>query len=181
VLQQATGSDHARLDGLVSGLDFANEANYRRFLTSTHAALAGLEQQLERSNVSGLLQDWAQRRRRFALAEDLGALGADAGQPMQGPSKGKLTSDEMLGTLYVLEGSRLGATVLAARAADSSSAAVRDNVRYLTHGRDGRFWRSFLSLLADASAVDTQPMIASAHAAFAIFTRAFEAQGAALR
>ena len=179
ILRQATAVLHARLDSDLAVFDFENLMAYRMFLDCTGRALPGIEQDLETSGVETLLPDWPERRRRTALAEDLRGLGL-APAPLAAGTSQPLSRAQMLGTLYVLEGSRLGATVLARQAETSSSPAVKSNVRYLSHGKGLRFWPSFQCVL-NAAAVSPDEQAAatrSAKRAFEIFIRAFESRKA---
>jgi heme oxygenase (biliverdin-IX-beta and delta-forming) len=75
------------------------------------------------------------------------------------------------GMLYVLEGSRLGARLLARNARAHADARVRSATRYLRHGENERFWQSFLSALeaSEPTRRATTEAVAGAKAAFLMF------------
>jgi heme oxygenase len=75
-----------------------------------------------------------------------------------------------MGAAYVLEGSRLGASVLRPRVPDGMP------TRYLRHGEDGRLWSSFLKRLEEADCVRRRPQVAKAGAlaAFSLFEIAMQ-------
>jgi hypothetical protein len=77
----------------------------------------------------------------------------------------------MLGALYVLEGSRLGARLLVPDLLAGGSARVRAATRYLRHGEGHRLWQSFLTHLESSQDVRACPgeAIAGARMAFALF------------
>ena len=169
-LRVATSKDHAALDAIASALDFDTAFGYGGFLWASAAALIPLEQALERAGVDGWLEDWPLRSRRAALALDLAAL--DVSPPV---SKPEPTPSRAFGVglLYVLEGSRLGARVLARRV---RGAGPDLPIAYLTHGDDGDAWRSFLTWLEAQPKVGlrTDEAIAGARYGFQCFSTAFE-------
>jgi len=169
-LRAATTDSHAALDATVSGWRLQSATGYGAFLSASAAALAPLEQALERAGVAEWLPDWPTRARRAALAEDLAALGlsgpAFAPAEVSSPAFGA-------GLLYVLEGSRLGARFLSrqVRAADAGLPLA-----YLTHGEGQDLWRSFLTWLDAVPKVGfrTDAAEAGARYGFQCFSDAFE-------
>jgi len=169
-LRAATAEAHAALDRHMQAYDLTSRAGYRRFLAASAAALLPLEQALERSGVRELVADWEQRARSRALLADLAHFG-DSARPLT--LDGVFDRERMLGTLYVLEGSRLGARLLVKLAMRSADPEVRAATAYLRHGEGRGLWPSFLSLLERESALaDEAATIAGADAAFALFAEA---------
>jgi heme oxygenase len=82
-----------------------------------------------------------------------------------------LTRSGVLGTMYVLEGSRLGAKFLLKTLADAADPRLFEATTYLAHGRGLRLWQSFLARLADEG-YDEDEAIFSARLAFAAFEQA---------
>jgi heme oxygenase (biliverdin-IX-beta and delta-forming) len=169
-LRAATSQDHATLDAIVSALDFETPFGYAGFLWSSAAALIPLELALERAGVEDWLEDWPLRSRRAALTLDLAHLGVSipVSKPQPTPTHGFGA-----GLLYVLEGSRLGARVLAKRV---RGAGADLPVAYLTHGGDAHPWRSFLTWLEAQPKVGlrTDEAMAGARYGFQCFSAAFE-------
>ncbi len=109
ILRQATRAAHCRVDGAFSPLDLERYRDYCIFLMAHAAVVLPLEAWAERTLARQVLDDWPQRRRSDALLQDLCWLGLQpppslADMPPVGPAS-------LLGMLYVLEGSRLGAQV----------------------------------------------------------------------
>ena len=169
-LRAATFQDHAALDAAVSALDFETAFGYAGFLWASAAALIPLELALERAGVGGWLEDWPLRSRRAALALDLADLGVPVPVSNLQPTPTRAFG---VGLLYVLEGSRLGARVLAKRV---RGAGADSPIAYLTHGDDARPWRSFLTWLEAQPKVGlrTDEAIAGARYGFQCFSAAFE-------
>lgn len=70
----------------------------------------GVEDALNEANAEIHLPDWHERRRTMALRSDLNLMGLAIPEPAQvTPFRGEA---EVLGAIYVLEGSRLGGAVL---------------------------------------------------------------------
>ncbi|MFC5322210.1 biliverdin-producing heme oxygenase [Bradyrhizobium oligotrophicum] len=171
-LKAATAAAHHALDERLGQFDLTTTAHYRRFLQASAAALLPLEAALEHAGVAACFDDWARRRRSPAIMADLADLGGVAipmSLPVQRPDRAFV-----FGTLYVLEGSRLGAAYLLRVVAASADPKVRRAIRYLGHGAGVGLWHSFLSQLSREPATpdDEVRMIESAREAFAVFAQA---------
>lgn len=83
-----------------------------------------------------------------------------------------MTRSGVLGTMYVLEGSRLGAKFLLKTVADSADPRIGEATAYLRHGTGQRLWQSFLSKLASNHSCDEDEAIEAARSAFAAFEQA---------
>jgi len=81
---------------------------------------------------------------------------------------------EMLGAVYVLEASRMGARVMLARLAQHPDSSAMGATAYLRHGFGKRFWPTFLTILEnhpDAQA-DTAGVVQGAKIAYGMFESA---------
>lgn len=172
-LKAATEALHHRLDRGFDALDLKNRNDYIRFLAAQAAVLRPLEEWLTKQGMADTLPDWPARQRSAAIAMDMAGLGApepdrDTAVEFHGASAPRL-----LGVGYVLEGSRLGAQYLSRDIATSPDRAVRDNMRFLTHGTGQRLWPSFLEILerevTDAAAANEAA--AAARQTFDLFIR----------
>jgi heme oxygenase len=170
-LKQATASAHRSLDARLTGFDLTHIIGYRRFLEANAAALLPLEAALEDANVSSIFPDWSQRSRRAAILSDLDALDGAAHSLCEVAPLGR---NAVLGAMYVLEGSRLGATYLMRAIAAGCAPQIAPATRYLGHGAGLRLWPTFLQRLEGEPATprDEADIIAGAHLAFAMFTEA---------
>ena len=170
-LRQATAEAHRDLDARLGALDLARRDGYRRFLEINASALLPLEAALEEAGIAAIFVDWPWRSRRAAIAADLarvrGSLRALEEQP-------KLNRNAVFGTLYVLEGSRLGAKYLLRTVAHSPDPVITQATAYLDHGAGQHLWPSFLHVLEHQPFMpgDEAEIIAAAHSAFALFARA---------
>jgi len=171
-LKATTAAAHHALDERLSGFDLTTTAHYRRFLQASANALLPLEAALEQAGVGELIDDWAQRRRTPAIMADLADMNGRA-HPMQPPGRA-LDRSFVFGTLYVLEGSRLGAAYLLRVVAAAADPRVSPATRYLRHGAGQGLWPSFLARLAvePVTVEDEEAMIESARGAFAMFATA---------
>ncbi|WP_257166009.1 biliverdin-producing heme oxygenase [Bradyrhizobium sp. SRS-191] len=171
-LKAATSAAHHALDERLSRFDLTTTAHYRRFLQASAAALLPLEQMLDRAGADAVLGDWPVRRRAEAICADLADLNGRAAQIELPPRP--LDRPFVFGTLYVLEGSRLGAVYLLRIVTASADPRVRRATRYLRHGAGQGLWRSFLAQLADEPMTpdDQRRTIASARETFAVFATA---------
>jgi heme oxygenase len=152
-------------------LDLRSRADYRRFLEASASALLPLEGALEEAGVDRLFPDWRLRSRRSAIQEDLSQLG---GVPFPLAKPIHLDDEGIVGTMYVLEGSRVGAKPLLKTVLTSSDPEVVGATLYLRHGEGQHLWQSMLVTLdqfADDLA-DASTAIDGARRAFELFARA---------
>ena len=161
-LRAATADAHRRVDELFSRFDLSRRAGYAAFLQSQAAALLPLERALDAGIAPKLPVEWAARRRSPALLADLATWSlpipeADELAPIERPA-------EALGTIYVLEGSRVGGSLLKRSVAGDFPAA------FLSPGPSAR-WRSLLDgLERDLATAESQAeAAAAARRAFALF------------
>lgn len=167
ILREATAADHRRLDSGLGALPLDTVDGYRQFLEFNAAALLPLEDALTNAGVADLLPDWDLRRRTDAILSDLARL---QGTPRLLDVPTLPDRAAMLGTLYVLEGSRLGAAYLLRNLARSNDPRIFRNTRFLSHGAGRQFWPSFLACLeSHAEQLDTGRLVKSALRTFGLF------------
>jgi heme oxygenase (biliverdin-IX-beta and delta-forming) len=166
-LRAATAEAHERVDAAFAGFDLADRESYARFLQAHAEVVWPLE-----ATVPGeqLTPDWEARKRGALIREDLAFLRDVAPQdtpamPAPAPTDWDLAS--LAGTLYVLEGSRLGGKFLARQLPPDFPRA------YLDSDQPAEKWRNLLdridTILYDAAAL--QSALAAAHRVFAAFER----------
>lgn len=169
LLRQGTAGLHTELDGLFAHVDFDNRHSYGEFLRAQAAPLFALEAAIAESALRDAVPDWTERRRSPAMRRDLDILGVAPPAPT---AIGSFTGpDDMLGALYVLEGSRLGAKFIVKQARASRDETVRAATAFLAHGETKPFWPAFLTFLArrEAAGLDRDALVAGARGAFAAF------------
>jgi heme oxygenase (biliverdin-IX-beta and delta-forming) len=173
-LRMSTAAAHRSLDARAGSFELTSLAGYRRFLEASAAALLPLETGLESSGIARLFADWPQRSRTAAITADLGDIGG-AVNPL--PAMAPMSHLDMLGTMYVLEGSRLGARYLLRTVAGSDEPQIVTATRYLRHGQGVPLWRTFLERLErePMTAVGELETVAAAQRAFAMFATAMGA------
>jgi len=158
-LRAATADDHRRTeDSFAAALaDFPD--SYGAFLLAHARAFPAVGRAL----AFGL--DWpAWRARWHDLESDLAALDLDPPPALTLPAAASRA--EALGMAYVLEGSRLGGTLLLNRVPADLPAA------YLGGANDRRPWLLLLALLETIDPADEAAAIAGARAAFSAFRAA---------
>jgi heme oxygenase len=148
-----------------SQAQLGERAAYGRFLRAQAAAHLPTEQALELGGIARLVPDWAQRRRSDSLEADLGSLGLDIPAPAGAPAF--TTPEALLGALYVLEGSRLGGTLLKRAVPAGFPTRFLGNV-------DSSAWQALLAQLDDQLDSDAQraAAIAAARQVFELFEAA---------
>ncbi|MEP9361296.1 biliverdin-producing heme oxygenase [Sphingomonas sp. KR3-1] len=164
----ATTANHERVDMVFSKAQLGERAAYGRFLLAQAAAHLPTEQALEQGGIEELVPDWTARRRAESLKADLRDLGLDLPAPAGAPAFE--TREAQLGALYVLEGSRLGGTLLKRSVPADFPSRFLGNV-------DSAAWQALLARL-DA-ALDSEDRRAAAIAGARQVFDLFEASGRA--
>ncbi|MES2750316.1 MAG: biliverdin-producing heme oxygenase [Pseudomonadota bacterium] len=168
IVSDATRTSHRRLDLALSWLDLGEPRYYAGFLRGQAEALFPIEAALENGGIENHIADWPLRARTPALERDISVMDVSC-DPLPVPEF--KTTAEMLGAVYVLEASRMGARVMLARLAQHPDSTAMDATAYLRHGFGKRFWPSFLSLLENhpAANADTASVVQGAETAFGMF------------
>ena len=146
-----------------------------------HAAvLPALELWLEDHGIDRILPDWSVRRRRYALAEDLAALGIASAPPLPPRFAFSEPGDaDLTGAAYVLEGSRLGGRLLKNSMADQVDPLP---TAFLGHG-ESDLWRGFVEAIGALtfSPSERQRALLAAHSVFTAYEEAFASAGPTAR
>lgn len=160
-LRATTGADHERVDAAFAGFDLADREGYRGFLLAHARALPAAEAVL--AAVPGLP---AFRPRTPLIAADLAAFGETMPAPLPFAVPGGDAG--AWGALYVVEGSRLGGTLLARSVAEGWPGG------YLGAKHLSGEWRVLLAALDEAAVDDawTQRAVEGARATFELYRRA---------
>lgn len=137
-LRARTAEEHARVDALFSRFDLAAEDGYRNFLAAQAGAFLPIEAALDAGGIGEIVPDWHERRRGGALRADLSRLGVAPAEDARPIFEGE---PEMLGALYVLEGSRLGGSLLKRSVAPGFPRA------FLDAPQPPGAWRKLLALI----------------------------------
>lgn len=109
-LRSATADCHRRVDQIYSAARLSDPLSYGNFLRAQAAAFLPVEAALDLAGIADIVEDWPERIRGSLLLKDLAELGI--AEPVSGGSIALSGASAMLGALYVLEGSRLGANLL---------------------------------------------------------------------
>lgn len=166
VLRQGTHAAHDRLDKRMTALNlFSSHDRYQIFLAVQYLFHRDISDIYSRADVAGLLPDIQNRNRLKLIEQDMQDLCVP--YPMvrkTPPVVGTLSA--AIGWLYVAEGSKLGANVLAKRVQDIG---LTDNfgARHLAADAQGRSqsWTGFKAAV-DALEWDVATSLRHAEAAF---------------
>lgn len=169
-ISDATRSSHRRLDLAMSSLDLGRPDYYEGFLRGQAEALFPIEAALTAGGIERHLPDWQSRIRTPALEHDLAAMSI-ACNPL--PQPDFESTAHMLGAVYVLEASRMGARVMLARLAEHPDSDALNATAHLRHGFGKRFWPSFLDILESHPDAQRDPLgvVKGAEIAFAMFEK----------
>jgi heme oxygenase (biliverdin-IX-beta and delta-forming) len=168
-LRSATADDHRLVEEIFSRFRLGSLPEYRAFLRALAAAHVPVEAALDRSGAQHIVPDWPKRRRTALICDDLAELGDRCPPPE--PERFLDDEAEVLGALYVLEGSRLGGAVLRRQVAPDLPQ------RFLGAPPLAGSWRG-LSELLDRRLSDRQKLGRAIHMARQVFA-SFAAAGLA--
>ena len=167
LLRSATRTAHDRVDALFGSCDLATPEGYTRFLTAQAAAWETLAPVLDvpsQARLTGVEADLQ------ALDVPMPAALDDVAIPAAGS----------LGMSYVLEGSRLGSTLLLRDLAERAPELINRAGAYFTASSDLTSWKQLSTILQSQPRNDASDaaVLADATATFDLFERAFHATGA---
>jgi heme oxygenase (biliverdin-IX-beta and delta-forming) len=109
-LRSGTLDCHRRVDEIYSAARLGDRLSYASFLRAQAAAYLPVEAALDRAGIADIIADWPARIRGPLLVEDMAELGVAKPIFVRPPAMDGIS--QMLGALYVLEGSRLGGRLL---------------------------------------------------------------------
>jgi len=172
ILRNHTAATHAALDAQVGG--FSTLEHYRHYLRCLRDFRAPVEHALSQVTPPPSFGDWSLKPIAGAIDADLADLGTP---PAAAPAPADLQpSDDAgwwLGTLYVLEGSAIGARLLLRRA-EALGLTADHGARHLAlQAGDKEAWPRFMALMDAAGADDVEPAKLAANDTFALALRAF--------
>ncbi len=165
-LRRETRAAHERVDARFASLNLKDPDDYRRFLMLHAIAFLPIEKALTDAGAARLVDDWEAMRRSPELVADLEALGLPVPSDEGGPT---FDNDaEMLGAIYVLEGSRLGGAVL------RKSVDPDFPHRFLSHPQPPGRWRGLVAMLERNlyESVQVDSAVKAARGSFAYFEQA---------
>ncbi len=169
-LKEATWSAHMALDALVGG--FGTVADYRRYLAGIAAFRLPVETWLSRNALPQAFADWQPGFVRDELRADLADL--DTPEPTVLRPFSPPEGEGVVGLLYVLEGSSLGARLLAKRA-EALGFSDEFGARHLfSQARNFSNWRAFSERMENVRGYDASASAHWANTAFDYARDAFE-------
>jgi heme oxygenase len=177
-LRSATENAHRRLDGVVEDAGyFLDRPSYAAYLQATLRARQPLELALNKCRAENLFNLWPERAIAPALRTDIQDVTQSASLTQNylivpGPA---FSAAQVIGTLYVLEGSALGARHLAPRAQAIGMSATFGARHFAQQTAIPKTWSTFLRLLEAVSfdVSEEDECVEASMAAFAFFERSY--------
>jgi len=180
-LRSATENAHRRLDAVVDDAGyFLDRPSYAAYLRATLRARQPLELALNQCGAETLFALWPDRAIASALRTDIEDV-TEAETPAEDNPVGLgqvFSQAQAIGTLYVLEGSALGARYLAPRAHSIGMSPTFGARHFARQTAIPKTWSTFLAVLEALSfdAAQEDECIAASIAAFDRFERAYGGQ-----
>lgn len=175
LLRQRLQGVHDEVEDAVGA--FGSIADYRRYLRGMHGFRAPVEAGIAARPWPEQFGDWRPCLIAGLLAADMRAFGDLPAEDGPAPS----TSFDMaglLGQLYVLEGSTLGAQILYARAKALGMDGTSGASHLARQAAEVANWRAFVALLDRIEPFDVEAVARAAEATFRAAAASFRAAGA---
>jgi heme oxygenase len=166
-LKTATDTAHQHVETIIRAAGmFDTVAGYKRYLRASWRLRVQHEEQLDRCGAAEVWPEWPGRRIASLVAQDLVDVGLSPAQPPP-QLDANLSRSELLATLYVLEGSSLGARVLV-RLVSVLGLSATCGARHLqAQAGDTTSWRSFVTTLETAPVAPCHDMACTVFDRFA--------------
>ena len=170
VLRRETRDLHDAVDAVYSTFRLDTHDDYAAFLAAQAAAHLPCEMALDRAQAERILPDWPLRRRADLLRDDLRKIGSNISASDSGGLRAEpsfRTASEILGAIYVLEGSRLGGAMLVRSVPGSLPR------KFLGASLPGS-WRNLMQVIDRdlVAATEIDEAVAAARQVFGLFERA---------
>ena len=175
-LRSATEDAHRKLDWVVNGAGyFRDQSSYATYLYATLRARQPLELALDDCGAARLFGLWPDRTIAPALCADIHDVTGAAATDSKIVLGQAFSPAQAIGTLYVLEGSALGARHLAPRAHSLGMSPTFGARHFAQQTAMPKIWTVFLRVLEAVSfdAYQEAECVAAARAAFDRFERAY--------
>lgn len=162
-LREKTSQAHTALEGLIGPL--GSIADYQRYLQGMHAFRTPLEEWLSRLMWPAVFGSWRPAMIGEALSADMGDFGL---QPRSRNDDWDAVADQdtIFGTLYVLEGSMLGAQLLLKRARQLGLSEDFGARHLALQAAMSENWRAFLTVLEQSTQFNDENSAKAANRAF---------------
>jgi heme oxygenase len=169
-LREKTSQAHIALEGLIGPLD--SLADYYRYLQGMHSFRIPLEAWLSRLTWPAGFGTWRPVMIAAALDSDLRDFDL---QPRRGITAWDVRADldSMLGALYVMEGSMLGAQLLLKRARHLGLSDDFGARHLALQAKTPANWQAFLTILEESSLSGIDDVASAANRAFGAAQSAF--------
>ncbi|HBF31544.1 biliverdin-producing heme oxygenase [Rhizobium sp.] len=171
MLRQGTADAHSALDSMIG--PFTSHQAYEAYLRGMARFRLPIEDMIAQHSPIDMLQNWHPAMILNEIRADLAALGLQENvAPSPPPVPHAL--EEWLGVFYVLEGSSLGAKLLAKRAQSLGLTTTTGAAHLFEQAGNFSNWTAFIEVMEGVRDVDEARMIAWANATFDYAHRAFE-------
>ncbi len=169
-LKLETADAHAALDAMVGS--FQTLDDYKRYLAGIAAFRLPVEAWLSQTSLPADLDGYQPHMVQSELEADLADL--NAVEPKDQPAFQPPEGDGVVGLLYVLEGSSLGARLLAKRAEALGLSAEYGARHLFSQARNFSSWRAFSERMENVRGYDDRAAARWANTAFDYARSAFE-------
>ncbi|KAA3517459.1 biliverdin-producing heme oxygenase [Agrobacterium vitis] len=175
LLKEATADAHAELDAVIG--DFSSPAAYRAYLLGMARFRLPLEEMIAQQDPQAPFISWQGTWKPVmighGLRADLQTLELED-ERWQSTVPQPEAAEDWLGLFYVLEGSALGAKLLAKRAALLGYGPTHGGAHLFAQAGNFSSWPAFLDLMEELRDLDEGKLVAFANATFAYAYAAFE-------
>lgn len=169
LLREQTCQQHSAVDTAVGSFDTLER--YRLYLQGLHAFRLPLEARLDEMPWPAHFSGWRPCFIGDLILRDMDDLNVTMRAPAHNISIGR-DLESLMGVLYVLQGSSLGARILYGRARDLGLSEAY-GARHLAGQAQSQDWKTYLQFLDSAPQMDMDRVVEASRAAFALAETAF--------
>lgn len=170
LLRERTSAQHTAVDTAVGSFDSVE--GYSTYLQGLHAFRLPIEERLAASVWPDHLGGWRPAPIGMLILQDMKDLGVTSPPHRRDIYLGG-DLESVMGALYVLQGSSLGARILLSRAR-ALGLSENHGARHLAVQAHANDWKAFLQLLDSAPQIDMEKVIDASRAVFAVAESAFK-------
>lgn len=171
MLRQGTAEAHSALDTMIG--PFSSHRAYEAYLRGMARFRLPIEEMIAQHAPMEMLQNWHPAMIRDDIRADLTVLGLQDSDHLATPPVPQAL-EEWLGVFYVLEGSSLGAKILAKRAQALGLDATTGAAHLFAQAGNFSNWTAFMTVMENVGDVDEARMVLWANTTFGYAYTAFE-------
>ena len=167
ILKEHTKTPHQELESAIiyKIKQLGSTQSYINFLKVFYGYLAAVEEKISASIDTGVIEDYAERRKGDKLLDDISVLSVSSGSIPLAQNTPEITNNaQALGAMYVLEGSTLGGKYISRMVSQQLQLPPEDGFSFFNGYREqtDTMWEKFKTQLDNHSSINTEGSVIEA-------------------